>query len=106
MLYDEYFFDRENSLHHDHVQQYKQELFYHITIRDLKLLYNSIRDQDDHMHLDELGYDLNKNQQYISFFYLNYFKLPIIITFSLRFFDSFNCSFNQANCFDVIPPLN
>lgn len=58
MLYDEYFFDQENNHHHDHVQQYMQEQFYHIAIKDLELLYNSIEDQDDHMHLDVLEYDL------------------------------------------------
>ncbi len=60
MLNDEYFFDHESNHHHDHVQQCKQEQYYQITIEDLRLLYNSIIDQDDHMHLDELEYDLQK----------------------------------------------
>jgi hypothetical protein len=60
MLNDEYFFDHENNHHHDHVQQYKQERYHHISIKDLRLLCNSIGDQDDHMHLDELEYDLKR----------------------------------------------
>ncbi len=60
MLNDEYFFDQENNHHHDHVQQYMREQFHQISIINLKLLYNSIRDLDDHMHSDELEYDLNK----------------------------------------------
>lgn len=65
MLYDEYFFDQENNHHHDHVQLYKQEQYYHITIKYQELLYNSIRDQDDHMHLDVLEYDLFKRNNQI-----------------------------------------
>ena len=60
MLNDEYFFHHENNHHHDNVQQYKQEQYHYMSIEDLKLLYNSIIDQNDHMHLDELEYDLKK----------------------------------------------
>jgi hypothetical protein len=65
MLNDEYFFDHENNHHHDHDRQDRQEQYHHISIKDLRLPCNSIKDQDDHMHSDELGYDLkDKNKDF------------------------------------------
>lgn len=62
MLNDEYFSDHGNSHHHDRARQYKQEQYHRKSIRDLILLYDSIEDQDDHRHLDELEYDLKNNE--------------------------------------------